>query len=186
MKFYITSFLLGLGLAMDACATSMANGLNEPKMKKNKVILIAFIFGLFQGLMPLSGYLLGHAVLEYISKFIPWIALILLTIIGSKMIYEGIKHKEEKEEIINLTFKTLIVQAFATSIDALSVGFTFSSYSLFKAILASIIIAVVTFMICVIAVNVGKRFGTKLGKNAEILGGIILVLIGIEIFITGL
>lgn len=186
MKLFINSFLLGIGLAMDACAVSMANGLNEPKMSKSKMILIAFMFGFFQALMPLIGFFLGHAVLEYIEKFIPWIALILLLFIGGKMLFEGIKGDIDEGKILSLTFKTLFIQSIATSIDALSVGFSIADYKINEAFICASIIAIVTFVICIIAINIGKKFGTKLGSKAEILGGIILIGIGIEIFITGM
>ncbi len=183
----ITSILLGCGLAMDACAVSMANGLKEPKMKYNKIALIAFMFAFFQAAMPLIGYFVGSALLSKIEWIIPWVALVLLSFVGGKMLYEGIKHKDEAEEDDNksLTFKALIIQAIATSIDALSVGFTISNYTILQAFICCAIVAVVTFIICVAAVFIGKKFGTKLGNKAEILGGIILIGIGLEIFITG-
>lgn len=186
IKIIITSILLGVGLAMDACAVSMANGLKEPKMKINKIILIAFMFAFFQALMPLIGYFIGSALLAKIEWIIPWVALVLLSFIGGKMLYEGIKNKDEEDDDKALTFKVLIVQAIATSIDALSVGFTISNYKVFEALICCGIVAIVTFIICVAAVFIGKKFGTKLGNKAEILGGIILIGIGLEIFITGL
>ena len=180
-----TSIFLGIGLAMDACSVSMANGLNEPKMKLGKVLLISIMFGFFQAAMPLLGYFVGSAVLQYIEKFIPWIALGLLLFVGGKMIIDGIKGEEE-EEAKALTFKVLIVQAIATSIDALSVGFTIADYTIIQALVCTMIIAVVTFGICVGGVYIGKKFGTKLGSKAVILGGIILICIGLEIFISGM
>lgn len=185
-RLIITSLLLGLGLSMDACAASMANGLNEPKMKPLKVVIIALMFGLFQGLMPLLGYFLGHAILNYIDKFIPWIALILLSFIGGKMLIDGIKNKKGEEEIKVLTFKVLFIQAIATSIDALSVGFTIADYTIPNALICVSLVTLVTFIICIIAVYLGKKFGTKLGNKAEIIGGIILIGIGLEIFISGM
>lgn len=187
-KIIITSIFLGIGLAMDACAVSMANGLKEPQMKLRKIILIAFMFGLFQALMPFIGYLVGSAFLTKIEWIIPFVALGLLGIVGGKMLFEGLEKKEEDDELKNkdLTFKVLIIQAIATSIDALSVGFTISDYKMIQAIVCVIIIAIVTFMICVVAVFIGKKFGTKLGKKAEILGGVILIAIGLEIFISGI
>lgn len=185
-KIIVTSILLGAGLAMDACAVSMANGLKDPKMKLKKILLIAFMFAFFQALMPLIGYFVGSALLSKIEWIIPWVALILLSFVGGKMLYEGIKNKEEAlDEDKSLTFKALIIQAIATSIDALSVGFTISNYNILQAFVCCGIVAVVTFIICVTAVFIGKKFGTKLGNKAEILGGIILIGIGIEIFITG-
>ncbi len=185
LQFYIQSILLGIALAMDACAVSMANGLNEPNMKKRKIVLIAFMFAFFQALMPLIGYFIGHAILQYIEKFIPWIALILLCFLGGKMLFEGFK-KEEDNEAKVLTFATLFVQAIATSIDALSVGLTIAEYSIGEAVICALIIATITFILSFASVFIGKKFGTKLGNKAEMLGGIILIGIGIEIFISGL
>ncbi len=183
----ITSLFLGIGLAMDACAVSMANGLNEPNMKFRKVALIGFMFGLFQGLMPMIGYLVGSAFLTKIEWIIPWVALALLGFIGGKMLVEGIRHKsEEQTEKKALTFKVLFVQTIATSIDALSVGFSIADYTLAQAFVCVGIVAVITFGICVGAVYLGKKFGTKLGNKAEILGGVILIAIGIEIFVSGM
>ena len=182
----ITSVLLGIGLAMDACAVSMANGLKEPNMKVKKVLLVAFAFGLFQGLMPLIGYLVGSTVLEKIEWIIPWVALVLLGFIGGKMIYDGVNDDEEVECCKTLTIKMLLIQAVATSIDALSVGVSIANYKLDDALICVSLIAAVTLAICFVAVYIGKKFGTKLGNMAEILGGIILIAIGIEIFITGL
>ena len=173
---------------MDACAVSMLDGFSEPKMKLKKTILIAVMFGLFQGLMPLIGYFIGFSVIIYIERWIPWIALVLLCFIGGKMLFEALKisDNELEEKIENLTFKTILIQAFATSVDALSVGLTFSDYTIINAIICASIITIVTLIFSFVAVFLGKKFGTKLGKKAEIVGGIILVCIGIEIFITGL
>ena len=188
IQLVVTSLFLGVGLAMDACAVSMANGMNEPKMRLRKVILIAVLFGLFQGAMPTIGYLIGAVILGKIKWIIPWVALVLLGIIGGKLLYEGIRHKEDTEESLakTSTFTTLLVQAIATSIDALSVGFTIANYAVLEATIAVLIIAVVTSIICLCAVYIGKKFGTKLGNKAEILGGIILIFIGLEIFIQGI
>lgn len=185
-RLIITSILLGIGLAMDACAVSMANGLKEPKMKVNKILFIAFMFGVFQGLMPLLGYIVGSNILNKIDWIIPWIALFLLGFIGGKMIYDGLHEEDNKECCHTLTFKLLIIQAIATSIDALSVGVSISNYILLDAIICVSIITLVTFIICFIGVFIGKKFGDSLGNKAEILGGIILIAIGIEIYITGL
>lgn len=187
----MNSILLGVGLAMDACAVSMANGLNDPNMKVRKVVLVALIFAFFQALMPMIGWICVRTVAQQFDKFtvaIPYIALALLGFIGGKMIYEGVTHKEnssEQQSHKNLTAVVLLTQAVATSIDALSVGFTVSSYDEWQALTSVAIIALVTFAICVGGVYVGKKFGTKLGNKAEIFGGIILIGIGLEIFITG-
>ena len=190
-KLILNSILLGVGLAMDACAVSMANGLNDPNMKVRKVVLVALIFAFFQALMPMIGWICVRTVAQRFDKFtvaIPYIALALLGFIGGKMIYEGVTHKEnssEQQSHKNLTAVVLLTQAVATSIDALSVGFTVSSYDVWQALTSVAIIALVTFAICVGGVYVGKKFGTKLGNKAEIFGGIILIGIGLEIFITG-
>ena len=188
LSFLVKSFLLGVGLAMDAFSVSLANGLNEPKMKKGKMCGIAGVFALFQALMPMIGWICVHTVLQYFQmfeKFIPWIALILLAFIGGKMLLEGIKGGDEEEEKVGVGFGALLVQGVATSIDALSVGFTISEYGLIMAIVCAAIIAVVTFAICMAGLGIGKKFGTKLSNKAAIFGGVILIGIGLEIFITG-
>ncbi len=188
MELIITSLGLGVGLAMDAFAVSLANGLNEKCLKPAKVCGIAGVFGIFQGIMPLIGWVCVHTILEYfgvLEKFIPWIALILLCYIGGKMLLDGIKNKTEGDvECKGLTFGTLIVQGIATSIDALSVGFTIASRGFVEALISVAIIAVVTFIICVIGLVIGKMAGTHLAGKASILGGVILIILGLEIFIT--
>lgn len=184
----VNSLLLGVGLAMDAFSVSLANGLNEPKMKAPRMSLIAGVFGVFQALMPLFGWVCVHTVVEYFKsfeKFIPWIALILLGYIGGKMLYESIKGDEEEAGKEALGFGTLMVQGVATSIDALSVGFTIADKSFLEALISVIIIAIVTFIICIAGLILGKKFGTKFAGKASILGGVILIGIGLEIFITG-
>ena len=183
--FFFNSLLLGVGLAMDAFSVSLANGLHEPNMKGGKTCLIAGVFAVFQALMPMIGWFLISSFVNYFTifqKFIPYVALILLAFIGGKMIYEGVKEKED-DKSEKLGFTMLIVQGIATSIDALSVGFTISSYIWLQAIVCSLLIAVVTFFICVAGVCIGKKFGTKLAGKASIFGGIILIIIGLEIFI---
>ena len=186
--FFFNNILLGIGLAMDAFSVSLANGLNEPKMKKSKIMGVAGLFAIFQGIMPLIGWICVHTIVQYFSwfeKLIPWIALILLCYIGGKMLYDSIKNKEgEEPELKSVGITALIVQGVATSIDALSVGFTIADYSLALAVLAVLIIAIVTFFICFAGILIGKKFGTKLAGKAGILGGVILIFIGLEIFIT--
>lgn len=185
--FFVTAISLGVGLAMDACAVSMANGLKEPNIKVKKIVFISFMFGFFQGFMPLIGYLVGSTIVSYIDKFIPWIALIILGYLGINMIVGAIRcEKEGKCDFKPLTFKVILTQSIATSIDALSVGLTICDYNLLEAIITTAFITVITFAICVGAHFIGKKFGDKLGKRAELIGGIILLLIGIEIYVTGL
>ena len=195
----ITSgLLLGLGLTMDAAAVSMANGLEEPNMKKSKHIFIAFMYALFQALMPLLGYLFGSTIYKHVPQIekyhiIPIIALVILGFLGTKMIIDGIKDSknvEEGEKAVEeigkkLTFKLILIQAIATSIDALSTGLTFADYSISEALIVVALITLVTFVVCYFSVIIGKKFGMKLGNKAMIVGGIILIAIGLEIFITG-
>lgn len=185
--FFFNSILLGIGLAMDAFSVSLANGMNNKNMKKSRMTQVTFVYAFFQFLMPLIGWICVHTVVGYFTQFqkaIPWIALILLLIIGGNMIIEAIKNDEEEAKK-DLTFSVLILQGIATSIDALSVGFTISEYDLMMAFIASLIIAVVTFAICMFGLILGKQVGTRLSGKAGILGGCILIFIGIEIFVKG-
>ena len=187
--FFFNSVLLGIGLAMDAFSVSLANGLNEPQMKRKKMISIAGVFAFFQALMPMLGWVLVRALCNCFSQFqtfIPWIALILLGFIGGKMLLEGIRNQDSEEESCGVGFWALILQGIATSIDALSVGFTISEYGFFMALVSALIIALVTFGICYAGLILGKNFGTKLAGKATILGGSILIFIGLEIFIKGI
>ena len=188
--FFFNSVLLGVGLAMDAFSVSMANGLNEPKMKSGRISLIAGCYGFFQFAMPMIGWICVHTIVVYFQKFekfIPWIALILLLYIGGKMLIEGIKGDDDENSDTEkrLGFGTLIVQGIATSIDALSVGFTIADYGVLMAVAASVIIAVVTFVICIGGLIIGKTVGNKISNKATILGGVILICIGIEIWVRG-
>ena len=144
-------------------------------------------FAFFQGLMPMIGWLCIHTVVQYFQSFeklIPWIALGLLGFIGGKMLYDGIKGGNWEEEPPRVGLVGLLVQGIATSIDALSVGFTIAEYDLLSALLSAAIIALITFIICVIGILIGKKVGTKLAGKATILGGAILIIIGLQIFIT--
>ena len=187
--FFFNSILLGVGLAMDAFSVSLANGLNDPKMKSGNMCGIAGVFAFFQAAMPMIGWICVHTIVQYFQvfeRFIPWIALILLCYIGGSMIIGSIKHKNDEEENVSkMGVMTLLVQGIATSIDALSVGFTISDYNWIMALVCALIIAVVTFIICMGGLIIGKKFGTKLAGKASILGGSILILIGLEIFING-
>ena len=189
-SFIAFSIVLGVGLAMDAFSVSLANGLKEPTMGVPKICLVGGAYAIFQALMPMIGWFCVHTIAERFKsfeKFIPWIALLLLLYIGGEMLIDGIKSRKSSEEVAleKLTMKALFIQAVATSIDALSVGFTISKYSLFEATICNLIIAIVTFVISVLGVIIGKKVGTKLGWKADVLGGVILIGIGLEIFITG-
>lgn len=193
----LTAIGLGAGLAMDACAVSMSNGLAEPKMKLGKIFTIAGFFGVFQIIMPIFGYLavtvlsatLGENFTRIFGYLVPWIALTLLLILGIKMIVEGIKegkdsNKENEESVKKLTIGGLFVQAIATSIDALSVGVIYGNVAPLEAYTTFLIIGIVTFGISVAAVFIGKKFGTIFSNKATIAGGIILCAIGLEIFFS--
>ena len=185
----IQSIALGVALAMDAFSVSMANGLNDPEMSKQKLSTIAGTFGGFQFAMPMIGWFCVTTIKELFSKFemfIPWIALILLAVIGGKMLMDGIRGDSPEEgSSSELSGKMLFLQGVATSIDALSTGFTTAEYNIFEAFISSLIIAVVTFFICVAGVKLGKKFGLRLAGRAQILGGVILILIGLKICFIG-
>ena len=211
MSFYVllvfNSVLLGVGLAMDAFSVSLANGFAEPHMKKGRMLKIAGVYALFQFLMPAIGWFLVHEALSFFKgfqKFIPWIALILLAYIGGKLLAEGIKSKkckngldcencpnkdcDIKEDVSaeEITFKLLMIQGIATSIDALSVGFTIADYNWGEMFVSTLIIGAVTYVICMVGLKLGVKFGTRLAGNAKIVGGLILIGIGLEIFIKGM
>ncbi len=188
LLFFLNSALLGVGLAMDAFSVSMANGLHEPNMSRRRMGMIAGVFGFFQALMPMLGWICVHTIVETFenfARFIPWVALALLGYIGGKMLWDGFSGEEGKEAAA-LGGSALALQGVATSIDALSVGFTIAEYDWLMALVCALIIAAVTFVICMAGLLIGRRFGTKLSGKASVLGGAILILIGIEIFVTSL
>ena len=193
--FVIKNILLGVGLAMDAFSVSIVNGLSDPDMSRKRQCGIAGTYAFFQFAMPVIGWFCVHTIansFKEFQKFIPWIALTLLLFLGGKMVVEGIgnklfeKEEEKEEKIAKLGLDVLFVQGLATSIDALSVGFTISNYNIGNALIAAIIIAITTFIICIIGLIFGRKIGEKIADKATILGGIILIGIGIEIFITGI
>ena len=201
--FFANSLLLGVGLAMDAFSVSIVNALAEPQMKWPKRILVAGVYAFFQFIMPMIGWLCVHTIAQAFAvfqKFIPWIALALLAYIGAKMIVESLRGQSEeckacqKRDCQNcasnpakpLALATLLLQGVATSIDALSVGFTTARYGLAMAAAACLIIAAVTFAICMTGLLIGKAASKKLSSRAQIAGGAILIFIGLEIFVRGL
>lgn len=189
LLFFFNSILLGVGLAMDTFSVSLANGLNEPHMRAKKMCIIAGTFGFFQAFMPMAGWFCVHTIVEYFKtfeKFIPWIALFLLLYIGGKMVWEGLYGEEEAEEVVRLEATGLLMQGIATSIDALSVGFTIADYGFVMALVCSLIIAATTFCISYSGLIIGKKFGTQFADRATVFGGMILIFIGLEIFITGI
>ena len=199
----ITSILLGAGLAMDAFSVSLADGLGEKELSAGRVLTIAGTFAVFQFAMPVAGWLLVHTATERFTAFqafIPWIALVLLLYIGGKMLIEGIREnrrmagadraRDAEDETVShdahLSAGDLLVQGVATSIDALSVGFTIAAYSAGQAVMSSLIIGVVTLFICIAGLYLGRSIGTRLAGKASVLGGVILIAIGIEIWARGL
>lgn len=188
IAFLINSILLGIGLAMDAFSVSCANGLGEPDMKKGRMAGVAGVYAIFQFMMPMIGWLCVRTIDGIFAGFrsvVPWIALVLLLWIGGKMIFAFFKKDKEEEKKI-LTFGLLIVQGIATSVDALSVGFAIAGYKVTTALAACAIFGIETFIICVCGIVIGKKVGTKFAGKALLLGGIILIAIGIEIFVKGL
>ena len=218
--FLITSIMMGVGLALDSATVSMTNGLAEPNMNQRKNFLISLNFGLFQGIMPLIGYFISSAFIDYFGKYIPWIALVLLGFLGTKSIIETIMSQKENRKLTqnlykndvnnddlsqnnaeinekntekienksnkSIGFAEVILQGIATSIDALCVGIVIANYARIEAIVCASIIAVITFVLSFMSTIIGKKFGFKFGKKAELASGIILILIGLEICITGL
>lgn len=185
--FLMNSIALGVGLAMDAFSVSLCNGLGEPKMKQGRMVRMAFVYAFFQFLMPMIGWFCVHTIVKIFTRltiYLPWIAFFLLVYLGAKMIYEA-RTSCDVEEIKYVDYKTLLMQGIATSIDALSVGFAIASYDVGMAFVASLIIALVTFILCKWGIQIGKQFGTKYHRHASRIGGCILIFIGIKILIEG-
>ncbi|MBQ7058876.1 MAG: manganese efflux pump [Firmicutes bacterium] len=191
--FFFNSILLGIGLAMDAFSVSLADGLSEPKMKNSRMIFISGVYAGFQFLMPMIGWVFvskAAQTFSVVERFIPWISLGLLGYIGGKMIIEGITQlrsgkveETDKEARAVRSLGTLLLQGIATSIDALSVGFTIADYHTRAALTASGLIGIVTWAICFFGLMIGKKVGMKYSRQATLAGGIVLVAIGIEIFV---
>ena len=186
---FVTLFLMGVGLSMDAFAVSICKGLSMRKVNKKQCFVIALFFGGFQALMPLVGWLLGSRFEQYITGVDHWIAFVLLGIIGGKMVLESMKCSDEAVEIKKmdppLDIKELFLLAIATSIDALAVGITFAFLDT-PIVEAITIIGVTTFIISAAGVYVGNFAGNRYQKKAELAGGIILILIGLKILLEHL
>ena len=185
-SFFINSVLLGFGLAMDAFSVSIVNGIKEPKMPAHRTLGIALVFAFFQAFMPMIGWVCTHQFIQYfvkIQKWLPILSFLLLSFIGGKMVKEAPRANLVELEVQSLTKYEIFIQGIATSIDALSVGFVISSYNFSMALLCSGIIAAVTFPICVFGIWLGKKAGQKLPEKANRFGGILLILIGIEILL---
>ena len=198
MELFITSALLGAGLAMDAFSVSVANGLADRGMRTGRMLAIAGTFAGFQFAMPMIGWVVvkrAAEAFEWFSPLIPWIAVVLLLFIGGGLLKDGIEElraarsgeapESEAEGVARLSFGTLMMQGVATSIDALSVGFTTAAYNRAQALLSSVIIGVVTLVICMAGLRLGRKLGELLSGRASILGGLILIGIGLEIWVKG-
>ena len=176
--------VIAIGLAMDAFAVSVCKGLSMKKIDWKKAIIIAVYFGAFQALMPVLGYFLGSSFSAFVQKVDHWIAFILLSIIGVNMIKESTDDEVEKRND-NVDFKTMVVLAIATSIDALAVGVTFAFFEV-NILLAISIIGMITFILSILGVIIGNKFGDKFQNRAELAGGIILIIIGLKILLEHL
>ena len=186
MNYILQSFVIGVGVASDAFAVATADGMCYKKLKMSKVILIALFFGVFQGIMPLIGYFVGQKLFANIQAFVPYISLVILSLMGLKMIFEGIdKRKNSSNKISSkkLSLGTIFLQSIATSIDALSVGFAITNFNIYMALIFTFIVSIVTFLLSFFGVFIGKKFGNRFESIAEIFGGIILIFIGIVIFL---
>ena len=180
----IERILLSIGLGMDAFAVSICKGISMKKMDWKKACIIGLYFGGFQAIMPIIGYFLGSTFESFITSFDHWVAFILLVIIGGNMVKESFsKEKENINDDVN--FKSMIILAIATSIDALAVGITFAFFKV-NLILAITLIGIITFTLSVIGTKVGNRFGDKYENKAEFVGGVILILLGIKILLEHL
>lgn len=212
LMFFLNSILFGIGLAIDAFSVALAAGMNEKQMTPPRKLAVAGTFALFQTAMPLIGWLCVHTVADAFTafrKYIPWIALVLLLFIGGKMLLEGIRAGDNAGTVDDpgsidgnvdgirasaaevkasrpLTLRTLMLMGLATSIDALSVGFTIAELPFPSALIESVIIGAVTLGICLAGLALGRLLGMKLAARASILGGLILIAIGLEIFIKGI
>lgn len=183
MKLFEIVFI-GVGLAMDAFAVSVCKGLSINKLKWKSTFIIAMYFGIFQAIMPVFGYLLGSTFSSLVERVDHWIVFILLSIIGGNMIKESTDDEVEKRND-SVDFKTMVVLAIATSIDAFAVGVTFTFFEV-NLLLAIMIIGIVTFALSLAGVVIGNKFGDKFQNKAELMGGIILIIIGLKILLEHL
>ncbi len=180
---FIELLLTAFSLSMDAFAVSVTNGLSCTDLKKKQTLAIGLCFGLFQGLMPLTGFFLGKAFERQITAADHYIAFILLGYIGGSMICEAVQERNQQTEVYIFTMKTLLLQGIATSIDALAVGVSFAALANINIFLAAGEIALITCLVSLTGVRFGKQFGKKIGSSALLTGGIILICLGMKIFI---
>ncbi len=180
-----TIFFIAIGLAMDAFAVAVASGFSVRRLRLNYALKIAFFFGFFQSAMPVIGWMVGYGFRDFISKIDHWIAFLLLTFIGIKMIYEAKVLKEEERELVSMNTYSLFLLSVATSIDAFAVGFSLSALNV-SIINPALVIGGVTFLLSLSGVYAGNRFGHLFESKIETLGGIILICIGLKILLEHL
>ena len=182
-NFITNSVLLGVGLAADAFSVSVVNGIKYPHLKKSKAVEIAGMFAFFQALMPMTGWFMAHSIMNYFQTFqkaLPMVSKVFLLYLGCRVILESVDPRPKTSDSACLTMKELLIQAVATSVDALLIGFTIASYSVFRALICSGIIAAVTFVICYCGVHCGKELGLKLVGKASFVSGLILIFIALR------
>ncbi len=189
--YILNGFLFGIGLAVDAFLIALANGLHYSDMKKRKIAAIAALFSAFQLAMPLIGWLVMRTVavkLTFFDEALSWIAFAIMIVLGVKMICDGVfgARKDDPPKPHKLCLRAILVQCFATSLDALSVGFVISDYVFSAALVCSVIIALITFAVFPAGFAVGKRCGLKFADHANVIGGIVMICIGVEILVTSL
>ena len=189
---WINTMTVSVSMAVDCMTIGAADGVQHPEMKKRKIFFVSFIFGIFQGSMPIIGYFIGFSFRDALEKYIPWIAFGLLSLLGIKSIVswiiERVKKKkgEEEEEKKELTIPTILLQGIATSIDALCIGFIYLSYPIPEAMLVFGIIGVVTFALSVLAIFLGRLLGKFLENWAELISGICFILVGLKILLESI
>jgi putative Mn2+ efflux pump MntP len=182
---FVEILLIGIGLSMDAFSVSICKGLTTKQFSWKMALTCGLWFGFFQALMPLIGYFLGEQFEEYITAVDHWIAFGLLFLIGANMIREAVWGKDDQQNNSAMDFKTMLLLAVATSIDALAVGISFACIQV-KIWSSILIIGLTTFLFSVLGVKIGNVFGSKFEKSAGIVGGIILILIGLKILLEHL
>ena len=180
----IEILLIAIGLAMDAFAVSICKGISFKKMNWKKAIIVGLYFGIFQAVMPVLGYFLGTTFETLVTKIDHWIAFILLSLIGLNMLKEAFGKEEECCDD-SVDFKTMVILAIATSIDALAIGITFAFLKT-NILVSTLLIGIITFIVCVLGVKIGNKFGDKYERKAEVVGGIILIFMGVKILLEHL
>lgn len=187
----LQTLILSVSMAADTMCVGASDGIKENKIRYLKIAFIAFVFAFMQFIMPVIGYFIGFSFKDYLEEYIPWIAFIILTLLGIKSLYEGIKEninrkkdkKEEKEEEKKIGILEIFIQGIATSIDALSIGFININLSISDAMLTFSIIGIVTFVLSFLATALGKLIGTKIEKVAPIISGLIFIALGLKFII---